>query len=104
MNDRDVNMVLVAARPGSTGMAPYDRAFELAAATEHRGDHAIRRGKAYKADNTPHPAALVTWPCAGATGYAYIMQWGDAGLDEAIALALTGRCLRPDQPAPDYSR
>jgi hypothetical protein len=102
VNDRDVNMILVAARPGSTGMAAYDRAFELAATSEHRGDHTIRRGKAYKADNSPHPGALVTWPCAGATGYAYIMQWGDVGLDDGIALALTGRCLRLDEPAPAY--
>ncbi len=103
VNDRDVNIVLVAARPGSTGMTAYDRAFELATASERRGDHTIRRGTAYKADNTPHPGALVTWPCAGATGYAYVMQWGTGGLDEGVALALTGHCIEPDAPAPDYA-
>jgi hypothetical protein len=50
------------------------------------------------------PAAFVAWRCADDTRVAaiYIVSMQGAPLDEGIALALTGRCLGPDEKAPDY--
>ena len=50
------------------------------------------------------PAAVVAWRCEDAARVAaiYIVSMQGAPLEEGIALALTGRCLGPDEKAPDY--
>jgi hypothetical protein len=52
----------------------------------------------------PRPAAVVAWRCADDARVAaiYIVSLQGAPVEEGIALALTGRCLRPDEKAPDY--
>jgi len=103
-SNHDVEMVLVAAGKETITLKIFDQAFELDPAIEHHGVYSIRRGTVHRHDNSAHPGALVTWPCPAlaATGYAYISQVGPTGLADGIALAETGRCLAPSEPAPSY--
>lgn len=50
------------------------------------------------------PAAVVAWRCAddGRVASVYVVSMEGAPLDDGIALALTGRCLRPGEKAPEY--
>jgi hypothetical protein len=103
-SDRDVEMVLLAATKNTITLKVFDHAFDLDPAIEHHGVYSIRHGTVHRSDNSAHPGALVTWSCPalGATGYAYISQVGSTGLADGIALAETGRCLAPSEPAPRY--
>jgi hypothetical protein len=49
-------------------------------------------------------AAVVAWRCVddGRLAAVYVVSVQGAPLDDGIALALTGRCLRPGEKAPEY--
>jgi hypothetical protein len=52
----------------------------------------------------PRPAAVVAWRCADDARVAaiYVLSLQGAPIEEGIALALTGRCLGPDEKPPVY--
>jgi hypothetical protein len=52
----------------------------------------------------PRRAAVVAWACGADMRIAaiYIVSMEGAPLEDGIALALTGRCLRPGEKAPEY--
>lgn len=50
-----------------------------------------------------HPAAILAWRCEdGRVGAVYVFGEPGSSLDEGIELALTARCLAPDEAPPTY--
>lgn len=50
-----------------------------------------------------HPAAIVAWRCdAGRLGAVYVFAEPGASVDDGLDLAMTARCLGPDEVPPTY--
>ena len=71
---------------------------------KRRGDKRIWTGTMV-IDGAQKPAAMVAWACPNhVIGAVYVVAAGTGSLDEGLALAYTGRCLKPGELPPVYAK
>ena len=71
---------------------------------KRRGDKRIWIGT-MDLDGEQKPAAMVAWPCPNhVIGAVYVVAAGTGTLDEGLALAYTGRCLKNGELPPAYGK
>lgn len=109
-NARDVvvQMRTLPAVPGAPQPEQYIAAAAGGAGLELEGKPVSRKGRIVgigriQRDGSSSPMAMVMWTCADRRlAVVYVNASKRADLEQGIDLALTGRCLAPGEPAPDY--